>query len=151
MKKYLIALIILTLSIASCEKDDFCIDATTPNLVIRLYDINNPLNYKTASHLYIWAEGKDTLVNYKDVSLDSIALPLDPSQDFTTYHLSSNDTEDTITINYMRNEIFVSRSCGYKYNFNNLNISGVTNNWILNTQTTNQTVDNETEHIKILH
>ena len=151
MKKHILPIIAIILLITSCQKDDICIDPTTPNLVIRLYDSNNPSNYKARTHLTVWAEGHDILSGYDDVSKDSIALPLNPAEDFTIYHLSSGGVDDTITINYTRDEIFVSRSCGYKYNFSGLNLTNVTNNWILNAQVTNQTVENETEHIKILH
>ncbi len=136
---------------ASCQKDDFCIDPITPNLVIRFYDDAEPDDYKSVFNLTVWADGKDTLENYNNVSTDSLAIQLDPSEDFTIYHLSADGIEDQITINYLRNEVFVSRSCGYKYTFTELNLTNVSNNWILNTEITNQTVENETEHIKILH
>ena len=149
MKKYIIPIIAIITLIVSCEKDDICIDPVTPQLVIRFYDNADPTEYKSQSSLYVWAEGKDSI--YSNVSTDSIALPLNPAEDFTTYHLSSNSIEDEITINYTREEVFVSRSCGFKYNFNTLNLTDVTNNWIISTEITNQTVENETEHIKILH
>lgn len=149
MKKYTLPIIAIILLIASCEKDDICINPVTPQLVIRFYDNDNPTEYKSRASLYVWATGKDSI--YNSVATDSIALPLNPAEDFTIYHLSSDDIEDTITINYIREEIFVSRSCGYKYNFNDLSLTGVTNNWIISTEITNQTVENETEHIKILH
>lgn len=149
MKKYILSIIVVITLITSCEKDDICIDPVTSNLVIRFYDNANPTEYKSRVDLYVWAEGRDTI--YDDVSTDSIAIPLNPAEDFTIYHLSSDDIEDTITINYTREEVFVSRSCGYKYNFNDLTLTDVTNNWIISTEITNQTVENETEHIKILH
>jgi hypothetical protein len=121
----------------------------TPNLVIRFYDNDNVTEYKSVDDLYVWAEDLDTL--YNSVSTDSIAIPLNPAQDFTIYHLSSGTIQDDITIDFTRNEVFVSRSCGFKYNFSDLTLSEVTNNWILNTEITNQTVEDETEHIKILH
>lgn len=149
MKKHLLTIIAIFILIISCQKDDICIDPVTPNLIIRFYDNDNPTEYKSVSDLYVWAEDLDTL--YNDATTDSIAIPLNPSQDFTMYHLSSGTTQDDIIINYSREEVFVSRSCGFKYNFNDLSLSDVTNNWILNTEITNQTVENETEHIKILH
>ena len=149
MKKYIIPIIAIITLIVSCEKDDICIDPVTPQLVIRFYDNADPTEYKSQSSLYVWAEGKDSI--YSNVSTDSIALPLNPTEDFTTYHLSSNNIEDEITVNYTREEVFVSRSCGFKYNFNTLTLTDVTNNWIISTEITNQTVENETEHIKILH
>ncbi|PHR72208.1 MAG: hypothetical protein COA67_05205 [Lutibacter sp.] len=149
MKKHILPIVAIIILIVSCEKDDICIDPVTPQLVIRFYDNDNPTEYKSRTDLYVWAEGKDSI--YNDVSTDSIALPLNPAEDFTIYHLSSNDIDDTITINYTREEVFVSRSCGFKYNFNTLTLTDVTNNWIVSTEITNQTVENETEHIKILH
>lgn len=151
MKKFIIPIFTLfLLAIAiSCQKDDICVDPVTPNLVIRFYDNGNSAEYKSVANLYLWAEDLDTL--YNNVTTDSIAIPLNPAQDFTIYHLSSGTTQDDITIDYTRNEVFVSRSCGYKYNFGDLSLSGITNNWILNTEITNQTVEDETEHIKILH
>ena len=149
MKKLLIPILTIITLIISCQKDDICIDPVTPNLVIRFYDNDDATEYKSVVDLYVWAEGLDTI--YDGVNTDSIAIPLNPAQDFTIYHLSSGTTQDDITIDYIRNEVFVSRSCGYKYNFEDLSLSGVTNNWILNTEITNQTVEDETEHIKILH
>ena len=149
MKKLLIPILAIITLIISCQKDDICIDPVTPNLIIRFYDNDDPTEYKSVSNLFVWAEDLDTI--YEGVSTDSIAIPLNPAQDFTIYHLSSGTIQDDITIDYTRNEVFVSRSCGYKYNFSDLNLSGVTNNWILNTEITNQTVVDETEHIKILH
>ena len=149
MKKYfLVTLIIFTL-FTSCIKDDFCIDPITPNLVISFYDNDNPDNLKTTTDLTVWAEGLEEL--YTEVDVDSILVPLDPGNDITVYHLKLADVEDEITITYTRNEVFVSRSCGFKYNFENLEIPNNTNNWIIDTQITNQTVEDETEHIKILY
>lgn len=149
MKKYfLVTLIVFTL-FTSCIKDDFCVDPITPNLVISFYDNDSPDNLKRTTDLTVWAEGKEEL--YTSASLDSILIPLDPVNDMTVYYLSLADVEDEITITYTRKEVFVSRSCGFKYNFENLEVPINTDNWILDIQITNQTVENETEHIKILY
>lgn len=144
-------IIVIGLVIVSCQKDDFCVDPITPELVISFYNNDDPESYKRPSSLYVWAEGKDTLPDYEGVAVDSIVIPLDPAVDFTVYNLSSNDVVDQITINYSRTEVFVSRSCGYKFNYENLNLSDVSNNWIITTEITNENVTDETEHIKILH
>ena len=150
MKKGLfLTLIILMTLIVSCQKDDFCTDPITPKLVIRFYDNANPNDYKKVIGLTVFAEGLGEL--YTKVSTDSIAILLDPAQDFTVYNLTTEAGNDQITINYVRNEVFVSRSCGYKYNFSELNLTNVSNTWVLGTEITNETVTNETEHIKILH
>ncbi len=149
MKKIIIVLLLSAIFIVGCQKDDICIDPVTPQLIIRFYDDENPELYKKVSDLTVWADGKDTI--YENIATDSIALPLDLALDFTVYNLSSSNIEDQITINYDRKEIFVSRSCGYKFIFENLNLTNVTNNWMISTEVTNQTANNETEHIKILH
>ena len=149
MKKYFIATLIILTLFTSCLVDDFCVDPTTPNLVISFYDNDNPDDLKTTTNLTVWAEGKEEL--YTEASLDSILIPLDPGNDLIVYHLKLADVEDQITITYTRKEVFVSRSCGFKYNFENLDVPNNSNNWILATEITNQTVENETEHIKILY
>ena len=78
--------------LGSCQKDDFCIDATTPQLIIRFYDNDEPTEYKSTTGLYVWANELDTI--YNNISTDSIAIPLNPSLDFTVYHLSSGTIED---------------------------------------------------------
>ena len=149
MKKYFGLTLIIITTIISCQKDDFCTLPVTPNLVIRFYDNANPENYKPVIGLTVFAEGLGEL--YSGVSTDSIAIPLDPAKDFTVYNLTTEAGNDQITINYLRNEVFVSRSCGYKYNFSILNLTNVSNSCILGTEISNETVENETEHIKILH
>ncbi len=152
MKKYSITFIALIILIASCQKDDFCIDPVTPQLVIRFYDNEYPDEFKKTTDLYVWASGKEEFVEgYDGVKTDSIAIPLDPADNFTLYYLEDDGILDSITINYIRKEIFVSRSCGYKYIFENLTLTNVSDDWILDTEITNETVENETEHIKIWH
>lgn len=149
MKKYFISILIILTVIVSCQKDDFCVDPITPNLVIRFHDSANPDQYKKVTGLTVFAEGLGEL--YSNTATDSIAIPLDPAQDFTIYNLTSETGNDQITINYKRNEVFVSRSCGYIYNFSELNLTDVSNTWIIDTEILKETVDHETEHIKILH
>ena len=149
MKKKLASLIITLATIVGCQVDDFCVDPVTPNLVIGFYANENPDIMKRVSSLYVWAEGRDTL--YENISADSIIMPLDPAEDFTTYFLSSEDIVDQITISYDRKEVFVTRSCGFKYNFEEVSISDITYNWIIDTEVVNQTIIDETEHIKIYH
>ena len=58
---------------------------------------------------------------------------------------------DEISFNYNRNDIFVSRSCGYKTIFENLSIQ-TSNNWIKDNLINNSTIENETSaHINIYH
>ncbi len=149
IKKNIFAVLIIITIFVSCQKDDFCVDPAARHIINRFYDNANPDKYKKVTGLTVFAEGLGEL--YSNTTTDSIAIQLDPAQDFTIYNLTTETGNDQITINYLRNEVFVSRSCGYKYNFSELNLTDVSNTWIIDTEISKETVDNETEHIKILH
>ena len=110
MKKYSIVLSLIILLTNGCEKDDFCIEEVTPNLILRFYDVTNPSNTLAADGLTIWPEGRDSIV--VNQTLDSIAIPLDVNNEQTIYNFILGTAIDQITIHYTVNEIFVSRSCG---------------------------------------
>jgi len=150
MKKYIIIIIVSFLAILSCEKDDICIDATTPSIIIRFYNNDIQTDVKKVSELTVWADGKDSI--YVKQSLDSIIIPLDLNQNNTLYKFTSNSIEDEINFTYTRNDVFVSRSCGYKTIFENLQIDSNTTNWIKNISINNTTIENDTAaHITIFH
>lgn len=110
----------------SCEKDDICAEGTptTPSVVIEFYERDNRTQPKSVFNLRVIAENMETPVLFSgsDVtSANTIRIPLRTDADTTTYRLIYNATatggsanEDRITFNYTRNEIYVSRACGYK-------------------------------------
>ncbi|MDB2336169.1 DUF6452 family protein [Flavobacteriaceae bacterium] len=157
MKKYYLLLSLIALLVSSCEKDDFCIEPITPNMVIRFYNATNITQTKPVEDLSVNPEGFDEL--YSNANLDSILIPLDVTSNQIIYNLSSESNIDIITINYDVEEVFVSRSCGFKAIFNNVSVtSDVSNDWIIGlTETlentiTIPTIDNETAaHVKIFH
>ena len=157
MKKYYLLLSIIALLISSCEKDDFCIEPVTPNMIIRFYNATNITQTKPVTDLSVYSEGFDEL--YTNANLDSILIPLDVTSNQIIYNLSSESNLDVITINYDIEEVFVSRSCCFKAIFNNVSISSdISNDWIIGlTETlentiTIPTIDNETAaHVKIFH
>ena len=157
MKKYYLLLSLIALLVSSCEKDDFCIEPITPNMVIRFYNATNITQTKPVVNLSVNPEGFDEL--YSNANLDSILIPLDVTSNQIIYNLSSESNIDVITINYDVEEVFVSRSCGFKAIFNNVSVtSDVSNDWIIGlTETlentiTIPTIDNETAaHVKIFH
>ncbi|MDG1423106.1 MAG: DUF6452 family protein [Flavobacteriaceae bacterium] len=157
MKKYYLLLTLIALLVSSCEKDDFCIEPITPNMVIRFYNATNITQTKPVEDLSVNPEGFDEL--YSNANLDSILIPLDVTSNQIIYNLSSESNIDIITINYDVEEVFVSRSCGFKAIFNNVSVtSDVSNDWIIGlTETlentiTIPTIDNETAaHVKIFH
>ncbi|MEK8179875.1 DUF6452 family protein [Flavobacterium buctense] len=164
MKKIL-ALLLLAISFSGCEKDDICVDDTTPRLIIEFYDDSNPANLKNVTSLEVTAvDQTDSLKVFNGVSV--IELPLKSFEDMTKYSLvlNSNSTnplvinEDFLQFDYTRENVFVSRACGYKTIYELNSPSGVTLTdtatpdllWIRNisVQTTNIETENEV-HIKI--
>jgi hypothetical protein len=165
MKKiYLIVLIAFTFS--SCEKDDICDAATstTPRLIIEFYDFSNPTVLKTVSNLGIIAPGLTTGIGFTGVS--KIQVPLKTTDNSTTFRFiqngsdsnTTNDNEDVIEINYTRNDVFVSRACGYKTLFTLNATNGIVETdsstpdglWIQNITVSTFNIANENEtHVKI--
>ncbi len=160
MNKNILYILLFAFVFSACEKDDICLLPTTPKLILRFYDTADPTEFKSVERLSVWAKEKDTLSSYISVTLDSIVIPLNPNTSQTIYNLKRNivDGNDTtneynqLTINYTTEEIFVSRSCGFKTIYNNVTIVSDTG-WIQSfTPTTLTTIDNETKaHVKIYH
>jgi hypothetical protein len=179
MKKASILFILITLIISycSCERDDICPESTptTPSVIIDVFDFSNQENRKNIFDLVVaGVDNEDILSGYAFVSSSNLVLPLKTTDNTTQYRLikeaSVNDNGtpddptddfidgnyDTITINYSRENVFVSRACGYKTIFKNvtLTIDDDTDNWILSQQplNPNQSVEDEsTAHFNIFH
>jgi len=169
-------LLIAALSI-SCERDDICPDATptTPRLIIDLLDALNPDTKKNVFDLVvIGVDNDDFLPDYIFQDTDDLILPLRTDDNTTEYILikgaSVNDNgtpndntddfvdgnQDRITLNYSREEVFVSRACGFKTIFKNVTLTIVQDgdNWMLSREplTDNQSVEDETTtHFNISH
>lgn len=151
MKKTLLLLSFILLINTSCEKDDFCLqNPVTPNLVLRFYDDTNRETLKSASKLYVWAEGKDSL--FVNVTTDSLNIPLNSLKTETVYNFSKDNVVNKFTIKYTPEEQFVSRSCGFKVIFNDVTLSS-DNTWIKDfTPSTLTTIDNQNAaHVQIFH
>ncbi|MBL4938932.1 MAG: hypothetical protein JKY16_01350 [Lutibacter sp.] len=152
MKKYITLLILTFFAIQSCEKDDICIDETTPSLIIRFYNNDSQTELKQIKLDSVWVEDNVKIEAYVNVSTDSITIPINLTKNITTYIIENNAVKDTLKFSYSRNDVFVSRSCGYKTIFDNFQIDSYTSNWIKNIIINNSTIDNETSaHISIFH
>ena len=150
MRKYLILLIILSFTLINCEKDDICIETTTPKLIVVFYNNEIPATKKVVTSLTVSADGNVNI--YENKSLDSIAIPLDLTKNSTLYKFKSGTITDSINFTYDRKDVFVSRSCGYKTIFENLQIESRTANWIKNDTLKITTLENETAtHLNIFH
>jgi hypothetical protein len=157
MKKYYLFLSLIALLISSCEKDDFCIEPITPNMIVRFYNATNISETKAVNDLTINISNLDSI--YTNVSLDSVVIPLDVTSNQIIYNFSSGSNLDILTIDYEIEEVFVSRSCGFKAIFNNVTVtSDVSNDWIIGlTETLENTItiptidDESAAHIQIFH
>ena len=120
MKKIILLLFLLSLSFSSCEKDDICDEATstTPKIVVEFYDELHPTVLKNVTNLKVKEAGVTTFFAFDAVS--KIELPLKTNEDITKYSFVNNstdttiDNEDFLQFNYTRENIFVSRACGFK-------------------------------------
>jgi hypothetical protein len=123
---------------------------------------------KNVTKLRITGVGNpDVLPGYEGTkNINEAYLPLKTTQDNTQYVLHQNysvdengvvlGNPDTISINYIRKEVFVSRACGYKTIYENVVLAVIDDgdNWIQLAQAANdnQTVENETEiQYKLYH
>lgn len=151
MRKTFVFLSLIIFTFLSCEKDDFCTqNPVTPKLILRFYDTTNRESVKTVDNLYVWAEGKDSL--FINASLDSLFIPLNSAATETVYNFSKNNVVNQFTIQYTTENEFVSRSCGFKVIFNDVNFTS-DNTWITDFEPSNlTTIENQNEaHVQIYH
>ncbi|MGB5665516.1 MAG: DUF6452 family protein [Maribacter sp.] len=167
MKKTTIACFILLgiIAFSACEKDDICVDGDTPLLVIRFYNDLDTTQTKNVTTLRVLGLGQTTTVDtFTDRSTaDSLAIPLRADNTSTTYLLISNSADendveigntDTLTINHVTKDVFVSRACGFVANYENLSptLTVDSDNWIKKLEIISPTIENsETAHVKIFH
>ncbi|MEO6348287.1 MAG: DUF6452 family protein [Aquaticitalea sp.] len=161
--------LLLVIATWSCERDDICADTTdtTPHLIIRFYDINNPENRKQVRQLSIRgfdADGNEIEQDFfATANTDSIVLPLrfqtenastsskfilEKDRDFfLDENPATNSNIDIISVNYIPEFVYVSRACGYKSIFTNVSITinPDSNNWIFSSEIVNSTIENETQ------
>jgi hypothetical protein len=142
----------------SCEPDDICLESNedTPNLILKFVDSFSGEN-KSVSNLRI--KGINNIEDFFVGTVDSISIPLNnyennSSFSFTKEFESNQSNEDLIYFNYIRNNVYISRSCGYKmeYDIENIIIENDNSNWIEDAIIETRTVNNEiSHHVKIYH
>lgn len=171
MKKIFLLILAIAFTFSSCEKDDIC-DAntvTTPRLVISFYDVNNSSVAKNVTNLKIIGEGMTEGISFNGSTLingSTVSIPLKTDADTTTFSFilnfgNSNPAlvnEDILKFNYARENIFVSRACGFKTNYTLDPIIPYTHSdaavpdlkWIQYISVKNSIIDNENEtHLEI--
>ena len=143
-----------------CQRDDICPEGTetTPLLVIEFYDPLDPTRLKAVPNLMVRASGKEEIL-LEPETVNTISIPLRTNENFTEYIFTSNtgsdeENKDTISFTYSPDPEYLNRACGYKINYNSLDVavSGDDNNWILSETIIQESVENETEaHIYFTH
>jgi len=159
-------LFFLILTQLSCERDEICLEDITPKLVIRFYNANKPNELKSVIGLSVSIEGIDGEYSNETITslTDSIAIPLKVAEDNTRLILTIpvdddqviEDNTDVLSVIYAQQDIFISRSCGYKTIFNDAELSLINddNNWIMGAETKSvplQITDENLAHVKIYH
>lgn len=167
---------LFTIILLNCEKDDICPNAVekTPKLRIEFRDLSNQDNAKAVGKLRIIGIGNDKLVPLESESPSNINLPLKTNTNSTQFVLhkdynvddkgTPDDTKDdvilgnkdTLTINYTLVNKYVSRACGFRTVYDDVDISITKDddNWIRLAKPVeeNQTIDNEKNvHFYIYH
>ncbi|WP_237275927.1 DUF6452 family protein [Tenacibaculum ovolyticum] len=159
MKKYILLLFICFVGLSSCEKDDFCVqNPVTPRLILSFYDKDDTSLKKKALRFSMIAQGKtDSL--FTSITTDSIAIPLNSLANETIYTLKMNDVDNiavnnkiaTLTIKYNSEDDYVSRSCGYRIVFKDINLTHTS--WIdnLSTSTITNINDQTKAHVQVYY
>lgn len=158
--------------------------ATTPRLLIEFYDASSTDDLKSVLRLTTYGEGlvldengqemeptvsSDATILF-NVNSNSVALPLridtEGEQSSVRFILekdtnlrlddntATNSNIDILKINYISEFVYVSRACGYKSIFSNLDIDleDDADNWINNIDIIETTIENEnTVHVRIFH
>lgn len=179
MKKINFLILIITIALISCERDDICAEgtSTTPQLKVEFYDATEPDDLKSVARLTVYGEGLvsnptepsgATLVF--NTNSNAVDLPLKVNDEGivtssrfvlekdTNLRLDTENPEtsnlDVVEISYIPQFEYVSRACGYKSIFTDLQISVEVDgdNWIEDIQIIESNVTNEnTVHVYILH
>ena len=167
--KIFVVLLVTITTLISCERDDICIDEITPYFIIRFYDADNPEFYKKVVDIKVELEGVDGFYTDDGTTItsftDSIAIPVKVTEDFTKFKLTVSkideadnlyENQDDIELHYTRENVYVSRSCGYKTMYYDVSITlnEDEDNWIKTLEPTEDPlniVNQEAAHVKIYH
>lgn len=165
---YKFLLVCFLFAAIGCQRDDICPESTqtTPLLIIRFYDSENPSELQAPQNLRVRSAGNDTSYVYNRYSQDSIAIPLRTDQDITEYIFTLNTppdpqegeepeepgNSDNLTISYGREEEYLNRACAFRINYVGLNVDveNDNDNWIQDVQIEQANVEDQNQaHVSI--
>lgn len=167
MRKTAFIFLCITLALTGCQTNDICTldNPSTPGMIIKFYDMERPGRTKAVKNLNAVEIDADVYYFSEPVNDTIIRLPLRTGQNNTTWNLFTEETiEDTVEtkhsilkINYIPEEVYISRACGYRIEFLETEMELLNENseenWIkaLELPRTN-TIENEREpHLYIFH
>ena len=153
MRKIWLFFLLLFLN-SSCEPDDVCSEAnpSTPHLVFRLYDSSQPNEFKAIDTLRIMSLGDQAPLEF--INTDSIVFPLQVNANKINTDLTiSNEATDRIEIDYISNDVYLNRACGFQSTFQIHTIEvDQPANWINSIEiVTNEVIIDTLAHVKIYH
>lgn len=155
-----------------CERDDICPEdiSTTPRLILEFFDVSNQENNKNVPRLFVQGVGNTVpLSDYDgDAAASAVELPLKTDENSTTFRFirdymvddegNITGNEDLITINYITENVYVSRACGFKTIYRAVSVEfgeeDIADRWIRIVQAVNdnQSIEDETTtHFKFFH
>ncbi|WP_010180759.1 DUF6452 family protein [Aquimarina agarilytica] len=166
----LLALVsLVTIVSVSCERDDICDTENTPitpQLIITFRNSEEQALTKQAPGLEISLTSDSERIVPGIDRFDSITIPLNINEDKVEYEFKINARStdptiirsDIIEITYNRKNEYVSKACGFKTIFSNLEIKSKTamfddnTNWIQSILIENNTInDEDNAHVRIFH
>ncbi len=169
-KKVLVLLVIVWCSVlSSCQRDDLCVpdELDFPRLVVVFVDARNQLVRKPVETLEVLEINDSILLPLNATGatrltqVDSIAIPLRIDQSITQLEfiqrLSTNAVNRSpVDVNYIQEEQYVNRACGFIPEFNNLSLDRPDNpamdEWITNfIIRTPDVTSNQDIHVEIRH
>lgn len=164
MKRLLkiVPLLLILLGLTTCEKDDICDPtlSTTPRLIIEFYSIQNPSVRLNVINLSV--KDPDIVESMLFNGVNKIELPLKTFEETTTFEFTINSTatdgslnKDIVHFNYTKQDIYVSRACGFKtyYDLNpteGIDVQTDDDNWIKDKTILKTKIESENDvHIKL--
>lgn len=167
---FLLMLITCVVGVTSCERDDICPPGTptTPELIIKFVDVDEPSESKQVIDLSIEAdlsyiENDSTVVVMNRSTTDSISVPLNTNTNISRFILTRNtdnenfENTDEIEFTYQVVDEYVNRACSFKALFTDLSATRIaetplSDNWIRSIIVDQPDVENEQiTHVFILH
>ena len=110
-------ILLLSLLIISCEKDDICIEGSenTNRVTISFID-NETKSPKDITLINVKSIENDSII-HEEFSEGSLKLPLKVNSNKTQFIFDNKEAIDTLTIYHQSIHQYLNRSCGYKSNF----------------------------------